>query len=231
MRRPPARPCDCLVAVGTFLRLGWAEGDKLNVQMSDEIVTFGGARLIATKVVGVAVGLVVAIFSMSNGSSFGYVFGAVLVALVAFEALIIPYEASVGPDNLLVFRSVARKRTVYVEDVTRVERRAGEGGVAWKFIYVDGSSRLAGSAGQRLGEYLCRLNPAIRLDLEGGCKPDKKLFADSTGFDPKAMTEPDWVNQGEKVSAQDLVRRQREAQQNSREQRGSEGNTRPSSPT
>jgi len=70
-----------------------------------------------------------------------------------------------------------------------------------------------------------------RLDLEGGCKPDKKLFADSTGFDPKAMTEPDWVNQGEKVSAQDLVRRQREAQQNSREQRGSEGNTRPSSPT
>jgi hypothetical protein len=162
--------------------------------------------------------VVVCGFALSGGFA-GYALAAGALAAVIYSLFMIPYEATVGPGSLLVFRSLARKQSVYVEDVRRAERRAGEGGVHWKFSFIQGSSRLAGSAGQDLAEYLGRLNPRIEIDYRRRGEPNKRLLADPKEFQPESVDEPEWVQRGEKLSAQDLVRLDREARRQWQQQR------------
>jgi hypothetical protein len=179
--------------------------------VGEDIVRFRNSRSILVVGVEAAFGLAVACGFAFSGGSAGHAFAVVALGLIVYSLLMVPYEASVGPGNQLVFRSLVRKRSLYVEDVRRAERRAGEGGVHWKFSFIQGASRLNGSAGQDLAEYLSQINPTIQIDYGRRGRPNKRLLFDPKEFEPELVNEPDWVQRGEKLSAQDLVRRDQEA--------------------
>ena len=89
--------------------------------------------------------------------------------------LLYPFEATLDRHNLLVFRSIIRTRSFYVEDLRHVKyhRDEGEGAVNyWKFSFTSGSARLRGSPGERLALRLLELQPNIANDAAN----DRFLF-------------------------------------------------------
>jgi hypothetical protein len=89
--------------------------------------------------------------------------------------LLRPFEATLDRHNLLVFRSLVRTRSFYVEDLRRVKYRdpGNEGGlIYWKFSFARGSARLIGSPGERLALRLLQLKPDIANDAAN----DRFLF-------------------------------------------------------
>src|SRR5262249_21251879 len=129
------------------------------------------------------------------------------VGLIALWLLPIPYEATLCTDNELVFRGYARKQCFYVEDLSRIERKTGEQGVYWVFSFIDGSSQLAGEAGRELAEVLCELTPRVVTSHDPRSGSSKNVFLKVR----RAPAQPEWVRRGEKKSAQDWVRQDREA--------------------
>jgi hypothetical protein len=172
--------------------------------MSDDIVTFRIHKLGLRNVAEVVVGVAISIFAITRMSTDGYVFAGLVIAALLYKLCIVPYEASIDSRNLVVFRSVFRAHKMHVEDVRKIRRRAGEGGVSWKFSSVNGSITLAGSPGERLAEHLCRLNPTIQLERGRLTKAERP--------EPHSVNAPEWVERGEKLSAQELARRQAEAE-------------------
>jgi hypothetical protein len=163
---------------------------------------------------GVVFGAVWLLVAALNGS-WSSLMGVLLLVAFGYIFLFVPFEATIGPDRLVTFRAVARQVTCFVEDVQFIERQHGGAGTFWKVHFIGGSSGLDGDAGEQLAGRLCQLNPAIGIDFDRVTPKPK----------PEALNEPDWVKRGEKVSAQELIRRQREAQRAFREERESHDDT------
>ena len=93
----------------------------------------------------------------------------VVVGVVAFFAcgfVLFPFEATVGPDGVVTFRAVFRRRTFYIEDVQRIERDDIAGAAFWRVRYVGGVSGIFGNAGRSLAQRLCQLNPTIESPFD-----------------------------------------------------------------
>jgi hypothetical protein len=144
--------------------------------MSDEFVTYRAshafvwmAGLFALSIAW-SVGALFVIGSNAAGVAFA-VFG----VATGIVPLLYPFEATLDRHNLLVFRSLVRTRSFYVEDLRRVtyHRDEGEGGFNyWKFSFTSGSARLSGSPGERLALRLLQLEPNIANDAAN----DRFLF-------------------------------------------------------
>jgi hypothetical protein len=194
-------------------------------RVSEDIVTYRNGWWIVGDFSGVVIGLVMIIAGALSGNWFWYLAGGSFLGIGVYLLLTTSYEATIGPGNELLFRGVARTQSLFVEDVRQVQRISGEGTTYWKFSFVQGSARLKGSAGHRLAERLLQLNPTIVDASSNGflfrMHGDKPLAFDlrDRKSAPQSVSEPDWVKQGEKVSAQELLRRQREAERTFQEAR------------
>ena len=144
--------------------------------MSDEFVTYRASHAFVW--IG---GLFALCIAWSVGALFvigrnaaGIAFALFGVAIGVVD-LLYPFEATLDRHNLLVFRSIIRTRSFYVEDLRHVKyhRDEGEGGVNyWKFSFTSGSARLRGSPGERLALRLLELQPNIANDAAN----DRFLF-------------------------------------------------------
>jgi hypothetical protein len=163
------------------------------------------------------IGVIVIISAFASSTALGAV-AVALVGPLAYVALRTPYEATLKADNRLVFRSYARKRCFYLEDVRRIERKTGHDAALWVFSCGNGSSTLPGEAGRGLEGALCSLNPRIVTSYDLGMESKASTILERTSMpwrpQPEAdqvRTEPEWVRRGEMKSAQDLARQDREA--------------------
>jgi hypothetical protein len=190
--------------------------------MGDEVVTFGGRESIGVRLglIFVYAGLTFIVFLLVRSSGYLYAAlycagGLLLLAHYTYGLLMDPYKVTIRPGNLLIFRGLTRTRSVYLKicdgSSAAMQTPPRTWSVTWTFFFVTGSTRLNGEAGQSLTEYLCRMNPNIHVD---DVSPIQKP---TSPVKPKTVDEPEWV--GEKLSAQELARRQREAERGFREQR------------
>jgi hypothetical protein len=134
------------------------------------IERFGGPIWIGLQVgtaVALAVfGLVALIHSVHNhqGGLVG-AFWVVFVALALASALLRTHSATLSSKSRLVFRSVLRRKTFWVEDIQRVDRRgSGEGGWHYRFRFNRGTASLQGRPGRALADRLRQLNSRLSTD-------------------------------------------------------------------
>jgi hypothetical protein len=175
--------------------------------VGDRNIRFQSALVYYVSALVLTIGLIIVLTAFATRAYAVGVFAVAFVGFIAFLVWRTPYEATLRADNQVVFRSHGRKQCFDVEDLRSIERKTGENGDYWVFSFIDGSSHLEGDAGRELAEVLCELNPRVVALQDPGRVPGTRTFFQVR----RAKAEPEWVRRGEKKSAQDLARQDREA--------------------